>query len=351
MSRRAAIALASTLLGLALVAGVAAWAGVGEAAAALGRIGVGGCVAYVMLCFTVMLLQGLGWWVLLRSEGHAVGIGTVAEAMLIGGVFGWITPSAYLGGEPVRAYLVARAVGTPLRLAFATVMLHKFQEMSGFLFFLLIGTWTVLAHYRAAFPTWMLAGLAAFALAATACCGVFLDSFAHQRGTLARCLGALTRLGFRHERVARWQGLAADMEAQVHGAFHARRGATLLAHVVTASSLLLVWLKPALLVHLSGASAALTLPQISVFFVTTQVLMAFQPTPGGLGINEGGFVAVYALLGVPAAEAVAFMAVVRLADAALLGCGLFLLARRGWQSVILAAFGDTSARDLSAGGP
>ncbi len=331
MPRRTALAIGSTLVGVSLATAIVAWAGVSESLAALDRIGLFGCAQYAAVCALVLFVQGLGWWILLRAEGARAGPLLVAEAMLMGHALGYITPSAYLGGEPIRAWFVARELGIPVRRAFASVLLHKFQELSGFLVFVLIGTWVVVAAYRESFAPWITVSLVAFALAATAFFCVFLWSFARRRALLSGLFAGLARRRG-NERWARVHIVCRDVEDHVHAALTARLPSTLVAHALTASTLGLVFLKPAILLALAG-SPPFGFAEMSVFFVTTQVLMAFQPTPGGLGVNEGGFVGVYSLLGVRPPEALAFMAVVRLTDALLVGAGLLLVARLGWRSV------------------
>ncbi len=333
MSRRTIALLFSMGLGLLLVAAVASWAGLRDSWSLLERIGLGGCLLYAAYCALILFLQGLGWWILLRGDEPRANLPLAMEGMLVGHAFSFVTPSAYLGGEPVRAWLVSRRLGLPLRRTFATVLLHKFQEFSGFLFFLLLGTWIVLAEWRSAIPPVLQIGLVAFTATATACFAAFFRSFL--RGT--RLLSSLLeRVARRRPEGSRWRrgvDIAREIEDRVHASLHTRRTATMIAHGLTASSLGLVWFKPAILLSLAGIRAPFSAGELALFFVSTQVLMGFQPTPGGLGVQEGGFTGVYSLLGVAPHEAMAFMAAVRMADILLVGAGLALGARAGWRTL------------------
>ena len=133
-----------------------------------------------------------------------------------------------------------------MRRTFATVLLHKFQELSGFLFFLVLGIGVVAATKAGALSPWVTAGLAAFCLAATAFFVAFFASFARGTRLLSRTLSRLVGRRREQPRQRRWLEIAREIEDLVNTSLTTRPRATMLAHALTAATLGLVWLKPAM---------------------------------------------------------------------------------------------------------
>ncbi|KAF0242444.1 MAG: hypothetical protein FD180_3895 [Planctomycetota bacterium] len=267
----------------------------------------------------ILLLQTVGWHALLRSRGWKVPFHTTYSSMLMGNALAWLTPSMYLGGEPLRIWHVSRRFSLPSREVAATVVAAKLAEFAGFLAAILVCTGTML--WRFDLPEsvkWGSTAMAGFLLAA------FVMLFAAFMRKWPLASGMLRLLGRRGERFRAW---AADTEIQIEQTFREHRGAFATALVFTGGPLALVVARPLLFFWLMGIHP--DFPDLALIFVLTQIVLAFQFTPGGLGVFEGGLIGTFALIGAGAPEAAAFAAIQRLADAIIVGLGVALAAREG----------------------
>lgn len=122
------------VLGVNLLLGAAALAWVlrqfgGPAVALLARRPSGIRLLGVMVAVAVGLaLDGLRWLVLLRGVGVRTGLGRLTLFRAAGQSVGSLLPSAKLGGEPLRMYLLARA-GADMPTAIASVAVDRTLEL------------------------------------------------------------------------------------------------------------------------------------------------------------------------------------------------------------------------------
>lgn len=317
--RKRVIAVLSLLAALAVLGAIAwklDWKATREV---LARTGAWGAAGFAGLGLLVLFLQSVGWWALLRSRGWPVPLRTAYASMIMGNAVAWVTPSMYLGGEPLRIWHVSRRFSLPSRDVAATVVAGKFAEMAGFVTALLVCTGTMLWNFDLS-PglKWGSSAAAAGLLVAFV---VLAAAFA---GKWPLASGVMRLFGKRLERARLW--LEAT-EAGIEETFRGHRGAFAAALVLTGGPLALVVARPLVFFWLTGQHV--TFPALALIFVLTQIVLAFQFTPGGLGLFEGGLIGTFALVGLGSAEAAAFAAIQRLADAVVVGIGVALAAREG----------------------
>lgn len=318
------------IAGVAAVFAIFALVGLEEILAVLDDIGVRGFLVFFANSAAILLLQTIGWKILLTTTGHHVPFVHAARGMLVGFAFNFLTPSMYLGGEPFRTYYVGTLCNYPKRRILATVIVHKFAELTGFLFLIFMTTAAVLLKFEIAewLRTVLISANAFFCFLYL----VLLDSFLEDRQLSVKlCLG-----------IARWRiyprffrhlaERAKDMEDLIHDYFSVHWKAFLLALLFTGGPIVLVYLKPAIFFYFLYKEPRLTYSELSLMFVLTQIVLAFQFTPGGFGLYEGGVVGCYALIEIGAPEAVAFAAFVRFADLILVLLGLFFAVHMGITS-------------------
>lgn len=84
-----------------------------------------------LLCFQ-LAIQGIGtihWAILIRQTGLKKNIFSIFMARISGFAVSYVTPSIYLGGEPVRASILSNG-DIPYQNILATVVLDKYIELS-----------------------------------------------------------------------------------------------------------------------------------------------------------------------------------------------------------------------------
>jgi uncharacterized protein (TIRG00374 family) len=264
----------------------------------------------------VNLLDSLGWRFAFR--GARVPLRTLFSVRLAGEAFNLTTPTASVGGEAVKAWLVRRHVGMAEGVTSVVVAKTTITIAQGLLLAVGLGcAFAMLPHdsplLRA--MTWLLA----IEIAAV---GIFVTT--QVSGALAvggRLLGGVPMLA----RLAGSAGRLGHSLAHFYRRRPARVGLSVLFHF-------LGWLVGALEVWL-----ILNLLGIEVSLVTATVIEAFSTAirfatfmiPASLGALEGGHLAIFAALGLGATAGLSFSLVRRLREATWIGVGFVVLAAHG----------------------
>ena len=122
----------SVLVGIGLLAVVVAFVGGEETLEALGRAGPLPFLAVGALQVVILGLQTAAWSRVCRSLGLSARFSVLGVGNLLGQAVNIVTPSAYLGGEPVRVLAVGKAVGGDYGRVTSSVVLCKMHELRSF---------------------------------------------------------------------------------------------------------------------------------------------------------------------------------------------------------------------------
>ncbi len=287
-------------IGLALIAGLVVHhrdAGLLEAAAVAGWW----LPLFALTHVASFCLDSLGWRAVIPGP-RPVGLVPLAVRRWIGISVNSLLPVAQLGGEVVRARLLAR-LGLPGHVAAASVTVDITVGLLTMALF--TGTAAVLAAYLLGGTEHLFkvgAGIAVFGV--LVCAFIALQT----RGFFGPAAGALGRLG----QGAVWRRLtdnAALLDQELRAVYRERSRT-----VVCAAWRLMGWLWPCfelwLLLWLLGHPVSLA--EAIVLEATGQaVRSAGFAIPGGLGIQEGGVVLAATWLGVPSELALVAMLIRR----------------------------------------
>ena len=264
----------------------------------------------------VSLLDTLGWRFAFRRDG--VPLRTLFSARLAGEAFNLTTPTASVGGEAVKAWLVRRYVGYDESFPSVIVAKTTITIAQGLL--LLVGlscAWLLLPH-----DSQVLRAMAWLLVLEVLAVAVFVS--AQVTGAMGGGGRALARVPWL-ARVAARLGRVGDSLAHFYRTEPARLTLSILFHF-------LGWLAGALEVWL-----ILNLLGVEVSLVTATVIEAFSTAirfatfmvPASLGALEGGHIAVFAALGLGASVGMSFSLVRRLREATWIGVGFLALAAHG----------------------
>ena len=291
------------LIGLAVVIVLVAWQGVATIADRLAAAGWG--ILLVALFIPPDLILRTASWRLLFAPGRTPRFADTVWAMWIGSSVNFLLPVATIGGEFVKArVLTLRSVrGVD---AAASVLLDKTVQAVSVLLWALIGI-TILVVVAPDEPM-VAAALAGSALLMLGIAGFVLVQYAGAFGMFARPAARMFSSG-------RWQSLiesAADFDAVIRDLYR-RPGV-----IVTSTCLRLakrvvmageVWLVAWLIGYPIGLEEAVMLNSLAVALRSVAFVV-----PGGFGVQEGGYVAVGALLGLPPDVMLAVSLATRLGD-------------------------------------
>ncbi|MGB9756946.1 MAG: lysylphosphatidylglycerol synthase transmembrane domain-containing protein [Candidatus Bipolaricaulaceae bacterium] len=317
-------------LGLGLFAGLI-WISnpklVWEELKAVGVLGFLAVVGDMVLSF---LAWTWSWFILLRGAGIKVRWREVLSPMLAGSAVTYLTPSAYLGGEPVRAYWVAKGAGVSMAHVMAPTMVERLLGGISLLFFAAIGGFFALLSPTASSATKGAIALGLVIMTVFLLLGMI--SFAQNLQWISKVFKALGRL-------FRWQGVldrlaksASVMEEQIYQVLSHRLGHVLGSFILQLVTVFLTYIRPQIFFYFTK-QALFDFPQLSLFFTLNVFISAFiWLTPGGLGLADGGRAGVFRLLGLSLSSAFAYNVLFRFVELLQVGLGVYILLRRGLLS-------------------
>jgi len=315
------------LVGLALFGALIYLSGPARVLAEIVGMGVVGFAAVVLSVVASMVAWSLSWYALLRGAGIAVPWHRTVAPLLAGFAVTYVTPSMYIGGEPVRAHWIARDQGVPMARVMGTAIVERIVSGFSMLAFASIGAVFTVASPQISLADKGAIGIALGALAVLLV--VALVPFTQNRHWISRFVSWIARYLPGRQRLLRAARHVAEMEDEIHRAFTRYRGYTLLAFACQVVSIFFHYIRPQIFFHFTQR-ALFTFPQLSLYFTLSlfvNTLLWF--TPGGFGVTDGGRVMIFTLLGIPASGGVAFNVVFRFVDLILVGIGAQLLVRRG----------------------
>jgi putative membrane protein len=272
---------------------------------ALVGVGIGALWIIAVRCLQIAGAGG-AWWLLIPGSRGELLVGCLVLRWVRDAVNS-LLPVAQIGGDIVGARLL-RGWGIGGGVAGASVLADLLVQTATQVLFAFLGV-LLLARFggEQRLIGWLCVGLLVMSLAVI---GFFLT----QRMGVAR---RLERLLLRAAASPRWGALAAG--ASFHHALraiHARHGALAWAAaihlIVWFIGALEIWIALAYMGYAVGYLEALAIESLGHAFRASAFLI-----PAGLGVQEGGFAAVCAVLGIPAPVAIALSLVKRVPEIAL----------------------------------
>ena len=262
----------------------------------------------------IVALDTLGWRFAFRRD--LASFSTLFTVRMAGEAFNTITPTASMGGEPVKAYLLRPQV--PLDEGLASVVVAKTTVSLSQGLFLVAGIALALTSLPPASS--LLRGMIWLAAAGAVALGAFV--LLQQRGLFGGGLRLLRGLGLswgdqQEEGVRR---LDRELSAFYRG-HPGRLTLSLLFHFV---GWVLGSLEVFLILHFMGTPVSLTTALIIEAFATAIKSAAFL-IPAGVGALEGGTMAVFAAFGLGAGVGLSMTLVRRFRELAWVAAGLVVL--------------------------
>lgn len=274
----------------------------------------------IVLCFPVtlvMMFDTLGWRFAFLRDG--AGFRTLFAARLAGEAFNLVTPTAALGGEAVKAWLLRGVV--PLAASVPSVIVAKTTITLAQGLFLLLGV--VLAWSSALPDATLLHGMLwLLAIEAVALTGFVV---AQTRGMFAWGGRLATQVGVKGVKTEAL-GRIDDVLARFYSTAPGRLALSIAFHFI---AWLLGSIETWLILRFLGAPVSLTAATVIEALGTAVRFVTFL-IPASLGVLEGGYLVTFAALGLGSTTAVSFSLVRRIRESVWVGLGLvaFAMTRR-----------------------
>ena len=133
----------ASILSLVILGAIIQIVGFQDTLRAVARAGIFAFGAVGVLSALQLILQAGAWSALNRGIRHRIRFRTLLSAVSAGMAVNIVTPSSYLGGEPVKVLYAGARTGLPYHELAGTVVLSKYLEALSFL--MVFGTCTAIA--------------------------------------------------------------------------------------------------------------------------------------------------------------------------------------------------------------
>ncbi|MBI2931951.1 MAG: flippase-like domain-containing protein [Planctomycetes bacterium] len=321
------------LLGVAGFCAVPFIVGVDRTLEAIGDVGWMCVASYLGTAVMVFVIPGIAWWILMRSEGIPATLAQAIKANVMGAPLNFFTPSAYLGGEPLKTFYIAKMAGVTKRRVLATIIASKVQEIAALL---------LLMFASAVYFVWRAAGalnrrdeillIVSMVLLVSLFALVMIGFYRDARPTV-KLINLLAGMGVAKRKLARLRSKAEDMERIIHACLVHRWKAALLSQFVLFFSALSILVRPYVYFAFTRQSAMIPLEDVCMTYVIVNFVNTLTIIPGSLGLLEGGVTKFWHLRGLGDHNGAAFMIINRIADAVFVSLGLWLIMHYGLAAV------------------
>jgi uncharacterized protein (TIRG00374 family) len=285
--------------------------------------------------FASYFVDSLGWWWILR-RGFEVPAGNCGPAPRLlqlfairaaGEAVNAITPTAYLGGEPLKAWLLQRH-GISLVSGLASVLVSKTALMLTQGAFVFLGLLVALHHGRSAIPLPVAAavGLSLGILTFGLLIGV------QRRGLFSLLLGLSRRWSGREAFLVSWEADLLALDERLREIY----GSRICDFLACCAFHFLGWVMGSLEVYVALWLLGNPVDFLSAFAIEALsgvAKLAAVIVPGSLGVQEGGQVVIFVAFGLTAPLAMTFSLLRRGREMLWIFLGLAVLVQRhalGW---------------------
>jgi uncharacterized protein (TIRG00374 family) len=321
------LTLVLLLLGVGVLCGLMIHIGPVVLAAALGSLGVN--LLWILLpSAAVYLLDTLGWRYTLGRHADKIRYDRLFMTRMAGEAVNYTTPGLYLGGEPMKAYLLSRH-HVPLVDGMASVVTAKTTMTFAEVVFVMIGVGLSATLLNRStdllLPSLLGLGLLGF--------GVGLFLVVQRMGLFIGLLRVLERLGVKVAWLKAREHKLLALDDAIRGFYSRDRRGFLLAFL----SFFAGWLVGAVEVYLILYFLGTPVDWLTAIAIEALAVFAKGGTafiPGSIGGQEAGTVLVFVAFGLTSATGVTFAIVRRIREIFWIAFGLWALGMQNRQAAV-----------------
>jgi uncharacterized protein (TIRG00374 family) len=334
----------SVLLGIAGFCAMPFIVGVNDLLQTIGRVGWLYLILFVVNASGTIVIPAIGWWLIMRAEGLPVSLGVTLQTNLMGYPLNVMTPSMFLGGEPLKTFYIAVRYRVTKRRVLATIIVAKLQELGGLILSMIVATalfiWQtdVLTIHVEVLLIALLVLLAGFFI-------LTLYAFAGRKRPLVTLIKLLSRWRLLSPLLSRLLNLAEEIEERIHTTLTHRFRVLLLSQAITCLSAVTIFLRPWIFFR-ALPELPVGFEQLCALFVITNLVNALTIVPGGLGLFEGSMAGYASLVHLGDDKGMAFALICRIADLTFLVIGGILILLCGLEHFVRGRNGELT---VSAG--
>jgi glycosyltransferase 2 family protein len=320
-------------LGLLTVAFLIWHIGLGNIYQTAVRLGPCALIVILLPSTLMYLLEAYGWKITLRPSGRSTAFWRLLAIRTAGEVVNMTTPTAYVGGEPLKAYLLKR-YHVPMVEGLASVVIAKTTMTIAEVLFILVGI---------ALGFWILgtdgssgqmvaAGLLSVGLLLFGTAGFV---FVQRRGIFTWILETLRRLGIRIRFLEAREDQLQSLDRTILNFYSHHQGA----FYASTAVYFIGWMTEALevyaIVYFLGEPVSV-LSAISIGALSVFIKGGTFFIPGSLGAQDGGNLLLLTAFGYSEVTGITFALLRRFRELVWIGIGLVCLAMLGRRDPALS---------------
>jgi glycosyltransferase 2 family protein len=282
-------------------------------------------LAWVLVNALVIVVATWRWHVLSNMFGHSVGFFALLVIRQAGQTISFITPGPQFGGEPLQIYWLYKRTGMAIHSAVLSLAIDRFYELWINFLMLMLGVILLLLSPAPGVQSdttnnWQQILLLMTVLLSVLSALAFV--MVKQPGLISTRLEKLSTRWLNNPRLKtldhHWQSMGADLRAAVATKKPALFNALMLSVLVWVLIVFEMWLV------LGFFEISLDVSGLVLILVAMRVALLL-PLPGGIGTLEASVFWSFQLLELPAAAALAVIAIMRLRDVVVLIAGMACL--------------------------
>ena len=322
MKKKTIFFIAALVLGVFLFGNSIYQTGIGNIVKTLKEFSVIKFLIFASLSFANFYLYSLRWELIVKAlfkEKKISSFGLFLHRMA-GFALSYVTPSAQLGGEPLRLMMLADE-GVPENIGTKSIVIDKTLELSSLFLFITCGIFAALIEGSVPLG-------AKFFLFVIGCVMLFGVSWFYYASI--KNIGFFSSiLKFLHVRkikkLQEMEHKLYEFEQEMNTFYHKHRNILLQLVIISVITTSFLLLEHFLVARFMGVNLSL----FQTFLASTIPYVAYLiPVPGGIGVLESGHAAVFAALGVNI-NAFVFVFIIRLRDFIFVIVGLVHASKRG----------------------
>lgn len=277
-------------------------------------------IILLFLRFVHSLLRTVCWKNVIQPHERKISFANLYRARLAGDAIGYLTPSAQLGGEPIRAMMVNKS---NLEKSLASVIVDKTIELMTQILFTIIGV--IIAITLISFPGKYEYLLIAFVLGAAF---IAIFSFIKQKqGFFIWIIKILKKLKIRFKFIERRETRIKEIDDHISHFYKNHKKIFLIVFVLH-SFIFLLWTTEIYLTLLFIGAEGVTLIK-SYLIVSLGAFVVLMPTtPASLGTYEITYVTIFILLNLGADTGMTLIVIRRIILLIWAGFGLLLMLKK-----------------------
>jgi len=312
----------SILLGVTLFIGVIFYIGLEDLIEAFSSFSWEIIAVVVALGFLQLAIIIYRWKLVLGAQGDKIKFKALWAPKLVGYAVSYLTPGLYIGGEPVRAYVLKKQTKTRFSHGVASIVVDKILDFTYPLPFLIGALIYAMFKYDISWEAISVFILVLFTLISFL--GLFYIQTYRGKGFFSAIISIL-RLE-RIKLIKKYLEKIIYFEQLIIIFFNKRPTLFIKGLLLSLLGGIVIFVQFSIILHSLGITPDIV--QILVMMVF-MILSFLIPIPASLGSFEASQVIVFTALGHPVYIGVAFTLIFRIAELAKLGVGLIFLSNIG----------------------